>query len=104
MATELGTCHCGVMKKSASAVFALSAAAVLAAPQQGSKAAFDTPPHHHGITSAGFADDGDENLIYDNHPMVLLQGHSHGAVNGDWMRSKPMFAGDSSRWTAGVRC
>ena len=101
MAAVLVTCHRGVMKKSASAVFALSAAAALAAPQHGSKAEFAAHSNHAGIKSAGFADDGDENLIYDNHPMVLRRGHSHGAVNGDWMRFETDVCGRLQRVDSG---
>jgi hypothetical protein len=73
-----------IMKLGVCAIFAISAAA--AASQPGSKANFAKPIRHDYIIAAGFADDGNEDLIYDNRPMVLLQGHSRGKVNGDWLK------------------
>jgi hypothetical protein len=74
------------MKKSVCAIFTLTAAAALAAPPPARQAVYVVQSHHDRIRPAGFADDGDEDLLYDNRPTVLMQGHSRGSVNGDWMR------------------
>ena len=42
--------------------------------------------HHERLTAVGFADDGNEEMIYGNRPIVLLQGQSRGRVNSGWLK------------------
>jgi hypothetical protein len=86
MAAALRARQTGAMKKRVCAIFVLSAAAASAAPHEGGRPYVAERWNHDRVIAAGFADDGNEDMIYDNRPMVLLEGHSRGKANGDWLK------------------